>query len=354
MAVLTYKCPNCDGGLKFDPVSQKFTCEYCASSFTEEVLNNLNPASSDDSKVEEQENSTSQAEQGNLLGYTCPSCGAEVVTDETTAATSCYYCHNPIVLSGRLDGRYLPNKIVPFAITKEQAIEKFMEWSSKKWFVPKWFFSKKQIDTLTGIYFPHWIVDTDTTTSMNTEGTIVRTWTSGDSRYTNTKYYQVIRDGEVHLEDVTRTALKKANKKIVDGVHPFSEQKLVDFNMGYLSGFQAEKRDIEREELEADVTREIFSLSARLTANTATEYGGVSSNDVAVNIRSTDWSYVLYPVWTITYKSANGEFYYYALNGDSGKICGRLPVDFKKLALLFAGITVPLMGIAALIGGIFR
>ncbi len=39
-----------------------------------------------------------------LLVYICPSCGAEVVTDATTAATFCYYCHNPVVLSEKLTG----------------------------------------------------------------------------------------------------------------------------------------------------------------------------------------------------------------------------------------------------------
>ena len=84
MAAITYKCPNCDGGLMFDPSSQKYHCEFCLSDFTQEELDALKP---DDSQA---------------VLYTCPSCGAQIVTDETTAATFCYYCHNPVVLSGRL------------------------------------------------------------------------------------------------------------------------------------------------------------------------------------------------------------------------------------------------------------
>ena len=38
MAAITYKCPNCDGGLVFDPSSQKYHCEYCLSDFTQEEL----------------------------------------------------------------------------------------------------------------------------------------------------------------------------------------------------------------------------------------------------------------------------------------------------------------------------
>ena len=82
---MSYKCPNCGGGLKFDPVSQKFKCEYCLASFTE-----------DDMKRLEAEEAKKREDDGSAAVYTCPSCGAEIVTDETTAATFCYYCHNPV------------------------------------------------------------------------------------------------------------------------------------------------------------------------------------------------------------------------------------------------------------------
>ena len=86
MSLVSYKCPNCGGGLTFDPVSQKLTCEYCMSEFSEEEIKDLEGAHSEE----------------DAAVYICPSCGAEIVTDNTTAATFCYYCHNPVVLSGRL------------------------------------------------------------------------------------------------------------------------------------------------------------------------------------------------------------------------------------------------------------
>ena len=103
MAVITYKCPNCDGGLIFDPESQKFHCEYCLSYFSEEELRNNAPASENEAKASEQaqEAQVTQEAPNTSVIYTCPSCGAEVVTDETTAATFCFYCLNPVVLSGR-------------------------------------------------------------------------------------------------------------------------------------------------------------------------------------------------------------------------------------------------------------
>lgn len=357
MSALTYKCPNCDGGLIFDPASQKFVCEYCLSKYTDDELKKLFPDDEEEQFEQTQSAGSKQFDKAensefedNAVVYSCPSCGAEVVTDATTAATFCYYCHNPVVLSSRLDGSFKPDKVVPFIIERNEAIERFMLWAKKKWFIPKYFFSKDQIDKITGVYFPHWVVDTDVVGRLNTNGKKVRTWTMGDTRYTETKNYQVIREADIHLEDITRSALNKANKQLVDGIHPFDDKSMIDFSMGYLSGFQAEKRDIERNMLEQEVVNEIARYARTLTSETANEYIGVTDGDVNVDIKTTDWSYALLPVWTLTYKGKDGKIYYYAMNGQSGKTCGKLPIDFKKLAILLASVTLPLFGIF-LLGG---
>ena len=121
MAVVTYKCPNCGGGLKFDPASQKFACEYCLSKFEEEALRDKFPLEKAAEEVDSATKAKAEAEEA--VVYNCPSCGAQIVTCETTAATFCFYCHNPVVLAGRLEGKYLPEKIIPFAVPKEKVTQ---------------------------------------------------------------------------------------------------------------------------------------------------------------------------------------------------------------------------------------
>lgn len=171
MAIISFKCPNCGGELIFDPATQKYKCEYCNSLFTQEELDAMKPmqGGEPDAVAQEQEggeraDETAAAEQtageresepeGEAVYYSCPSCGAEIVTDATTAATFCYYCHNPVVLGKRLEGTYLPNKIIPFEISREEAEKKFLDFVGKKKYVPKAFFDKKQIESMTGVYFP--------------------------------------------------------------------------------------------------------------------------------------------------------------------------------------------------------
>ena len=150
MAVLTYKCPNCGGEVTFDPTEQNFRCDYCISHFTSKELQAASQHDTIEINEEEQ-----KAEQREAVVYSCPSCGAQIITDETTAATFCYYCHNPVILSGKLEGKFLPDKVVPFEISKEEAINVFLSWVKSKRFVPKDFFSKEQIEKIVGIYFPY-------------------------------------------------------------------------------------------------------------------------------------------------------------------------------------------------------
>ena len=119
--------------------------------------------------------------------YTCPSCGAQIVTDATTAATFCYYCHNPVVLAGRLTGSFEPDYVIPFQIDRKKAEEIFGQWIRRKRFVPDSFYSPKQIQTMTGVYFPYWLYRCQLHGNLTAEGRNNRVWTAGNIRYTETK-----------------------------------------------------------------------------------------------------------------------------------------------------------------------
>lgn len=160
MEIQSYKCPNCGGGLVFDPKTQKFKCEYCLSAFTEETLKEMEEAArkseeaSKPGEMPEAEKIESQKQaESKMVLYTCPSCGAEIVAQETTASTYCCYCHNPVVLSGSLDGKYRPDGLIPFEIDKKKAKEIFKNWIQKKKYVPDDFYSPRQMDYLEGIYY---------------------------------------------------------------------------------------------------------------------------------------------------------------------------------------------------------
>lgn len=354
MATITYKCPSCGGGLKFNPILQKYKCEYCLSDFTQEDLERLAPSEAAD-QVETAESAdldggTDSVQQNGLL-YTCPSCGAEIVTDDTTAATFCYYCHNPVVLSGKLKGNYHPDYVMPFAIDRKGATRIFTEWIKKKRYVPKAFFSKDQIEKLTGVYFPYWLYSCEVDGELDAQGMKLRVWTLGNIRYTETQKFDVQRKGRMEVNNVTRNALKKANRQLAEGVLPYKMEEVKPFSMGYLSGFIAEKRDMEQVEFEQDVAGEVRDFAVNSLKNSVGAYDKVNIVRSQAQIEAAQWKYALMPVWTLTYRdSAKDKIYYFALNGQTGKICGELPVDKKRLALLFMEVFFPVLFTLLLLG----
>ena len=151
------------------------------------------------------------------------------------------------MLAGKLEGTYLPDGIIPFKITKEEATEKFVEWIQKKKFVPTGFSSKRHIEKMSGVYFPYWLYGCATDSYMNGTARDIRIWRVGDIEYTETKTFQIHRAGKVSFRHLPKTGLEKAQNALLKGIFPYEFGALEKFHMGYLSGFQAEKRDIDKE-----------------------------------------------------------------------------------------------------------
>lgn len=358
MATVNYKCPNCGGPLKFNPDKQMFSCEYCMSDFEEQKIQQMyaekeakeNQAEKKEREAQEKaKQPDNDADVEDAVVYTCPSCGAEVVTTASTAATTCFYCQNPVVLGGRLSGKFKPDRIIPFALSKDKAIEKFLEMCKKKWFLAKGFASKKQFEKLTGVYFPYWYVDNQRQASMAAQGKKIKTWKVGRKTYTETSTYQLLRSGDLIIKNVFERALKSQDREMLQSVHPFDLSEAHDFAMSYLSGFQAEKRDLEKNDVAQVVNERMTEYSKELLKDTMNGYTGIVVESYNDRIDLESWSYTLLPVWIVTYKY-NGKIYPFAINGQTGKTYGSLPTSKGKLAILFAIVTVALF-IIGLLGG---
>lgn len=356
MPTVTFKCPNCGAPLKFEPGEQLFACEFCASKFSEETL--IEFAKEEEKKAEqkkeeykEKEIKAKEDEKENgfhAAVYNCPSCGAEIVTDETTAATYCYFCHNPIVLSTRLTDEFKPELVLPFKLTDKDAKDNFMKWTKKKLFIPKDFFVSHNINNISGVYYPYWATDFITDASFVGEGEIVTYTSTSTEDITTTKYYSVERRGEVEFNNLMRSALKKEDRKLGDGIHPFNLNEAKPFSMAYLSGFIAEKRDIDKEEVRPSLIEEMkeYIPSVLTKGEVYTSLHGDSS----MAVKAESFRYVLLPSWILTYKDHQGKLWHYAMNGQNGTLCGKLPIDRSKLLLFCALISLGFLAIG-LLGG---
>ncbi|WP_251866792.1 TFIIB-type zinc ribbon-containing protein [Enterococcus malodoratus] len=350
--VLTHHCPNCGGPLTFNPSDQKFHCDYCLSIFTVEDIEKFEAKNADPTTDAQTETVSSEKTGSDDVDlFLCPSCGAQIVTDHTTAATYCYFCHNPVVLSGRLTGEFLPNKVLPFKIDRKKAVADFLAWTQKKRFIPKDFFNEQQIEKMTGVYFPYWVVDAETDGNLTGKGTSLRVWIVGEIEYTETKVYQISRKGKAKIQHLTKNALKKnLQQKMVEGVQPFPIDQAVDFHTEYLSGFQAEKRDIEIKDLAEQIDHELTEYTEDLLRDTVSGYTTFTPSSQSVDVEKQDNHYMLLPVWLVTYQDASNKTYYYAMNGQTGKVSGILPISNKRLGLFSGGIFAVIMIIAMIVG----
>ena len=131
--LMDYKCPACSGALEFDPATQKMLCPFCGSSFEMAQLQakDVQMQQSQMQQPQSQQWQSAQADEwndGNVAVYRCESCGGEIVGDETTAATACPFCGNPVVMAGRVSGEFKPEYVLPFQLEKKAATEKLKQY----------------------------------------------------------------------------------------------------------------------------------------------------------------------------------------------------------------------------------
>lgn len=336
--VWTFKCPACGNSLEYVPGTKSMQCPFCGRTSTEEEMTQGYA-------------SDTAPEQAGLREYHCQNCGAQIVTDETTAATRCYFCHSPVVLMDRLSDAFRPDGVVPFELDKEHALSAFKQFLSKKRFLDRQFLSDDQLEMLSGVYYPYWLGQFEGDAAFEGEGTKVKTMIRGNYNITRTRYYHVSRKGHLRFKNLQRKALHEVDRKLSDGIHPFDMRNMKPFSMSYLSGFFAEKRDIEEQEAGADMEQEVRKYVPGLMEKSG-EYSSLTGKtDFSVTCQR--MRYVLLPAWVLTYQGRTKDKpYYFMMNGQTGTVCGRLPLDRKKLLLTSLLLGAVILGILCLGGAL--
>lgn len=329
MNVVDYKCPNCTATLKFNPINQKWDCEYCKSSFGLENLN-VNDVKFERAKTKPLKD---------LDVYSCKNCGAKIMTDHNTTSTFCVYCKSTAIMKDRLIGELEPDKIIPFKKTREDAINAFKSVGIRKLLMPKEFSDTKNIDQIRGIYIPFWLFDIECSGNINSKCTKVTNWSSFNYIYTKTDYYNVIRGGESFFDNIPVDASKNFNDAVMNSIEPYNYKELKEFNYGYLSGFYAEKYDLKDEEISHIAAHRAQDTMKNYLRNDIQGYATniVSSTNISSKISKGE--YVLLPVWMLNIKYKD-ELRTFAMNGESGKMIGDIPIDKGKAVLLTIGIFI--------------
>ena len=326
-----YKCPCCDGAISFDTDAQKMACPYCGNEFEMETLAAYDDELRNDgeSDMRWETNAGGEWQEGETDGlriYLCNSCGGEIVGDETLAASQCPYCGNPVVMMGQFMGELKPDLVVPFRFDKKAAKEALLNHYKGKKLLPKVFKDENHIDEIKGVYVPFWLFDADADANIRYKATRVHCWSDSNYNYTRTSYYSVSRRGTIGFAGVPVDGSTKMADDLMESVEPFDLSQAVDFQTAYLAGFVADKYDVDADSSIERANQRIKKSTEDAFASTVQGYATVIPASSSINLRNGNARYALLPVWVLN-TEWNGEKYTFAMNGQTGKMVGNLPVD---------------------------
>ncbi len=353
--ITTYQCPACTGPLHFVGESGKLECDYCGKAYDVAEIEKLyseKEAASVEAQAKadaarERENAAAQEmgmswdaqEVAGMKNYNCPSCGAELICDATTAATSCPYCGNPTIVPGQFTGGLKPELVIPFRLDKQAAIKALKNYYRGKKLLPKSFKDQNHIEEIQGVYVPFWLCDCEVDGSIHYHATNTSTWREGDYVVTQTKHYEVDRSGQIGFRQVPVDASTKMPDAHMDAIEPYDYSDLRPFSSAYLPGFLADKYDVNQQESLPRIQSRAENSAEMEMRNTVQGYSTVTATSKNLNFSHSGMKYALMPVWMLSTKWKDQNFLF-AMNGQTGKLVGDLPIDNGKRVAWFVGTAI--------------
>lgn len=349
-----YVCAACGGSMRFDAASGKMKCDYCDTMYTLEEIKavyaaeNQKNAQQDGSQAAE---SSWGEELNSMKAYKCQACGAELVCEETTAATSCPYCGNVAIIPQQLEGMLRPKYVIPFKMDKEQAKSKLQEYCKGKKLLPKTFTESNHIDEIKGVYVPFWLYSGTVDADVKFEAKQEEVKKTETEKITTTKYYDVRRKGGAAFQMIPTDASTAMPDDLMDSIEPFDYSGMKDFEMEYLVGFLADKYDVSQEENKKRARNRAENSTVAMLRDTVENYNSVTerSGERKVHFLAEKQDYAMFPVWLLS-TQWNNENFLFAINGQTGMMTGNLPIDKKKQWLWILAIALPLLLLGLFLG----
>ena len=348
---MNFQCPGCGATLTYKEGTDILKCEYCDTEVSIQALKER-----EEEKTQEEQYSfdrqqvVREEEEQDFKAFHCSSCGAELLTDEYTAATFCSFCGSPALVEERLTGEKRPTLIIPFKINREQAMEKYRSWTKRGILTPKKFSSSQTLETISGMYVPYWLYDYDANVSMGAHGTKVNVTRKEDTEYIYTRHYDIYRNVTTQFDRVPQDASEKMVDSIMEQLEPFHYEDMTTFELPYLSGFLAEKYNYTGEQLQPKVEERVNQFATDITRSTIQGYSSVAVTYSNTNLSKIDMVYAMFPVWTLNY-TYRGKLYTLTMNGQTGKMVGTLPISPKKVFAIWGIGSVVCFLLLLIIGG---
>ena len=325
---MLYRCVNCGGNVVYEPSKKKMICLSCGGDECQEVVPSQDPV-------------------------ICINCGSQIPYTEFQSAGRCPACGTYLLRDDKVTYPYGADVVLPFKISKHEAEDKLKDEFGKKLFIPGTFLSQKTLEKMKGIYVPFWMYDYDSNVDYHATGTKVRTWTSGDKRYTETSYFDVARKLHINYEGIPVDASIAMEDGIMDLMEPYDYTALIKHDNKYLSGFEAETYNMTPDEVEPRANEKADKANRGWIREYTSGYDTLINEMFNSNNRQTGTKFALMPVWMYEYRF-QGKNYKFYVNGQTGKCVGTSPRSTAKAmgltALLWLAGFACLGGLSMLLG----
>ena len=371
--ITNYQCPACTGPLHYSESLGKLKCDYCGTEYEVAEIEAMY-AKKEEKSVEAQKKAEKETEQkkqqqakaaeegwdtsdisdnwgkdaAGMKSYNCPSCGAELICDASTAATSCPYCGNPTVVPGQFAGMLKPDLVIPFKLSREDAIRELKKHYRGKVFLPKSFSKENHLQEIQGVYVPFWLFSGEAEGNAHYECTRSHKRTEGEYEVIKTEHFDVYRAGTMPFEKVPVDASSKMPDDHMDSIEPYDYDELKNFSTAYLPGFLADKYDVSVEESRERADERCMGTLDAALLDSVKGYDTCTRQAGSTDLVRGKVHYALMPVWMLNTRW-QGKDFLFAMNGQTGKLVGDLPVSWGKFWGMFAGIAA-LLSIVGSIG----
>lgn len=361
------RCPKCGAtDILLNPKTGKLRCSYCRHEFDPEKITGME---------EDIKNLTGEimgsgaqniiADTNSVLTFKCTSCGAEIVVDTSEASHArCHWCRNVLSVNQQIPNGTIPDVVLPFKLTKDQAkacIEKFV--GKRKFFANPKFRKEFTTENIMGVYFPYMIVDVNSHAKLIGQGEhLVRFYTvkSGNSeeRRYDADLYDVEREFDLAIKGLTiesnsdrlNNEDKSKTNNVINAIMPFDTENAVKYDSNYMRGYTSEKRNINVDELKELVKVQSKDV-ARFAANDSLKNydRGVAWSSEEFNVKGQQWKAAYLPVWLYSYQEVKGDkkvLHYVVVNARTEETMGSVPIHMPKLILM--SFLVEVLGILAM------
>ncbi len=298
---MIFKCKSCGGNVLYDPEQGKMRCPYCDGEMTQE------------------------REAGQTM-ETCGNCGAPLEPGEYRSAVKCEYCGHYTIYEERISKDYLPRFILPFRLGRKGAQARMEEELKRRVFAPDSFLSQASTEKLEGSYVPFWLYDIKADCRYSGTGTRVRVWRQGDTEYTETSYYQILREMQVDFDKIPVDASLSLPDQVMDLMEPYQYEELKGFAPEYMSGFLGEVYNQPADLLKPRAEEKAREDARAHIQSTIAGYAAVIPQEEHIELNGEEESYALLPVWWYHYRYKEKDYDCF-VNGQTGKVVGKAPVS---------------------------